>query len=57
MAIPAREDGGRKYLGLPWTALAGVNVIPDVCDAAPGVVTHFDLGLVKPRGLVRNGMP
>jgi hypothetical protein len=28
-------------------------VVPQVCDAAPGVVTHLDLGVVQPRGLVR----
>jgi hypothetical protein len=41
------------FLAIPWTAMAGVNAIPDVCDAAPGVLTHFDLGVVRPRGLVR----
>jgi hypothetical protein len=46
-------DGTRKYLGLPWTAMVGVNVIPAVCDAAPGVVTHFDMGVVQMHGLVR----
>ena len=50
---PARPNGRRTYLGLPWTAMVGVNVIPDVCDAKPGVITHFDLGVVRPRGLVR----
>jgi len=27
--------------------------VPAVCDARPGVVTHLDLGIVQPRGLVR----
>jgi hypothetical protein len=54
MKGPVGADGARAYLGLPWTAMAGVNVIPAVCDAAPGVLTHFDLGVVRPRGLVRN---
>jgi len=31
----------------------GVNVIPNVCDAPPGVITHLDLGLVRPHGLIR----
>jgi hypothetical protein len=31
----------------------GINAIPTVCDAAPGVLTHLDLPLVRPRGLVR----
>ncbi len=47
------EDGEPVYPGLSLTSLLGVNVIPDVCDAQPGIVTHFELGLVKPRGLVR----
>jgi hypothetical protein len=48
-----KADGERRYAGLPWTAMAGVNVIPAVCDAPPGVLSHFDLGVVKMRGLVR----
>ena len=50
---PTGPDGQRFYVGLPWTAMAGVNVIPAVCDAAPGIVTHFDLGAARLRGLVR----
>jgi hypothetical protein len=46
-------DGRHPFLGLPWTGLVGCTVVPQVCDAAPGVVTHLDLGLVEPRGLVR----
>jgi 2,4-diaminopentanoate dehydrogenase len=46
-------DGRHPFLGLPWTGLVGCTVVPQVCDAAPGVVTHFDLGVVQPRGLVR----
>jgi hypothetical protein len=46
-------DGTPSYPGLSLTALLGVNVIPVVCDAAPGVVTHLDLGIVQPKGLVR----
>lgn len=53
MAQPPRPDAGAQYLGLPWTAMAGVNVIPAVCDAAPGIVTHFELGLPQLRGLFR----
>lgn len=49
----AERNGGRMFLAIPWTAMVGVNVIPDVCDAPPGVLTHFDLGVVRPRGLVR----
>lgn len=46
-------DGRHPFLGLPWTGLVGCTVVPQVCDAAPGVVTHLDLGVVEPRGLVR----
>jgi hypothetical protein len=45
--------GDFHHPGYVWTAMAGVNAIPDVCDAAAGFVTHFDLGLVRPRGLWR----
>ena len=47
------SDGRHPFLGLPWTGLVGCTVVPQVCDAAPGVVTHLDLGVVEPRGLVR----
>jgi hypothetical protein len=47
------EGGVRKYQGLPWTAMMGVNVIPAVCDAAPGIVTHFDMGIPRLHGLFR----
>jgi hypothetical protein len=46
-------DGRRPFHGLPWTGLLGATVVPQVCDAKPGVITHFDLGVVRPRGLVR----
>jgi 2,4-diaminopentanoate dehydrogenase len=46
-------DGRRPFLGLPWTGLVGATAVPAVCEAAPGVVTHLDLGIVQPRGLVR----
>ncbi len=39
--------------GYNWTAMGAINTIPDVCDAAPGWITHHDLGLVQRRGLVR----
>ncbi len=47
------EDGRRPFLGLPWTGLAGATAVQAVVDAAPGIVTHFDLGIVTPRGMVR----
>ncbi len=48
-----QDDGRRPFLGLPWTALVGATAVPAVCDARPGVVTHLDLGVFRPRGLVR----
>jgi hypothetical protein len=46
-------DGNRHFLGIIWTALLGATAIAQVCEAKPGVVTHFDLGVVQPPGLVR----
>ena len=46
-------DGRRPFLGLPWTGLVGATAVPAVCDAVPGVVTHLELGVIQPRGLVR----
>jgi hypothetical protein len=39
-------DQDLPHPGYIWTAMAGVNAIPAVCDASPGVVSHQDLGLV-----------
>jgi hypothetical protein len=47
------EDGRRPFHGLPWTGLVGATAIPAVCEAAPGIVSQLDLGIVQPRGLVR----
>ncbi len=47
-------DGDRPFLGLPWTGLVGATALPAVCEAKPGVVTHIDLGIVQPPGLVRS---
>lgn len=46
-------NGVRPFLGLPWTGLVGATALPAVCDARPGVVSHIDLGVVQPHGLVR----
>lgn len=46
-------DGKRPFSGLPWTGLVGATALPALCDAEPGVITHMDLGIVQPRGLVR----
>jgi hypothetical protein len=48
-----QPDGTMAHPGYDWTAMAAINAIPDVCDAAPGWLHHLDLGLVSPRGLVR----
>lgn len=47
------DDGRRPFLGLPWTGLLGATAVQAVCDAAPGVVTHLDPGVVRSHGLVR----
>jgi hypothetical protein len=47
------DDGRQPFLGLPWTGLVGATAVPAVCDARPGLITHIDLGVVQPRGLVR----
>ena len=54
---PEDADGRRPFLGLPWTGIVGCTVVPQVCDAPTGVVTHLDLGLVQPKGLVRRPVP
>ncbi|MFA5883408.1 MAG: dihydrodipicolinate reductase [Acidimicrobiia bacterium] len=39
-------------LGMIMTAMPAVNAIPQVCDAAPGIVTYLDLPLIRPTGRV-----
>lgn len=46
-------DGERYFHGLPWTGLLSATAVPAVCDARPGLLTHHDLGILQPRGLVR----
>lgn len=55
--LMSRPDpgGARPFLGLPWTGLVGATAVVAVCEAKPGIVTHVDLGIVQPRGLVRGG--
>ncbi len=48
-----QPDGTMAHPGYNWTAMGAINAIPDVCDAVPGWLTHLDLGLIRPRGLVR----
>jgi len=40
-------------LGMIMTAMPAVNAIPQVCAAAPGIVTYLDLPLIRPSGRVR----
>ena len=47
------KDGVRHFLGIIWTALLGNTAIAAVCEANPGYVTHIDLGVVQPKGLIR----
>lgn len=49
----AAADGRRPFLGLPWTGLVGATAVQAVVDAAPGVVSHLDLGIIQPKGMVR----
>jgi 2,4-diaminopentanoate dehydrogenase len=49
----ADADGRHPFLGITWTALLGCTAVPAVCAAKPGMVTHLDLGVVQPRGVVR----
>jgi hypothetical protein len=48
------ENGEHVHPGYAWTAMDAINTIPAVVDADPGVLTDFDLGLLKPQGLVRS---
>jgi len=47
--------GDEGYWGRVWTAMNSVNAIPTVVEASPGIKTHLDLPLVRPRGLYRPG--
>ena len=48
------DEQGENYPALEAaTAFRIVNRIPDVCEAAPGIVTPFDFGLVRNPGLHR----
>jgi 2,4-diaminopentanoate dehydrogenase len=52
MPEPKTTDGGVRYISL-WTAMAGVNAIPPVCEAPPGFTSHRELGVFGPHGLIR----
>lgn len=44
-------DGRRPFHGLPWTGIVGATAVPAVCDAARGIVSHIDLGVVQLPGI------
>lgn len=50
----ADAEGRHPFLGIIWTALVAATAIPQVCEGRPGVLDHFDTGVVKPQGLVRD---
>lgn len=52
----AGANGGSEgnLLTMPWTAMAGLNTIAAICEMPPGFVSHLDLGLVCPPGLMRD---
>ncbi|OHV42616.1 dihydrodipicolinate reductase [Pseudofrankia sp. BMG5.36] len=47
--------GDPGYPGRIWTGMSVVNMIHDVVAAPPGVRTHLDLPLGRPRGLFHEG--
>ncbi|MBL7498264.1 dihydrodipicolinate reductase [Frankia sp. CNm7] len=47
--------GDPGYPGRIWTGMSAVNLIHDVVAAPPGVRTHLDLPLGRPRGLFHKG--
>lgn len=49
---PTTTDHDSRYISL-WTAMAGVNAIPVVCEAPPGFTSHLELGSFGPQGLIR----
>ena len=46
-------NGDRPFLGLRWTGLLGATAVPAICEARTGAVTHIELGIIQPKGLVR----
>ena len=52
LQVAPNPDGSRTPPGYVRTAIDVVNTIPAVCDAEPGIITDFELGLVRPRGIV-----
>ncbi len=53
LQAPADPQGNYPKPGYTWTAMGPANAIPAVCEAPPGFLTHFELGLMPLRGVVR----
>lgn len=53
LQAPPDPQGNYRKPGYTWTAMGPANAIPAVCEAAPGFITHFELGLMPLRGVVR----
>jgi hypothetical protein len=49
----AKSFADYMVLGMIMTAMPAINAIPQVCSAAPGIVTYLDLPLTAPSGWVR----
>ena len=50
----AQDPNGAYALpGYTWTAMGPANAIPAVVDAAPGFMSHNELGLMPLRGVIR----
>jgi len=54
LAAGLRGDDVRGFmvLGMIMTAMPAIHAIPHVVAAAPGIVTHTDLPVPLPRGVV-----
>jgi len=53
LQAPADPNGKYRKPGYTWTAMGPANAIPAVCEAAPGFLSHNELGLMPLRGVIR----
>jgi hypothetical protein len=53
--LEASATGDPGYPGRIWTGMSVVNLIHDVVAAPPGIRTHLDLPVGRPRGLFHQG--
>ncbi|MET1050246.1 MAG: hypothetical protein ABWZ55_11520 [Acidimicrobiales bacterium] len=53
--LEASATGDPGYPGRIWTGMSVVNLIHDVVAAPPGIRTHLDLPVGRPRGLFHDG--